>query len=130
MIQPASPGNICAWLFRNGYRSRDEIALRLESYIQKHPVDAILGRNDELAFISMQKAQSLGYRIPEDIKVIGFDNSTLSQLSAPPITTMEIQRPAMAKTIIEMLQTMIENHSLPPAVTFPTRLIERGSTKV
>lgn len=113
-----------------GCRSRDEIALRLESYIQKHPVDAILGRNDELAFISMQKAQSLGYRIPEDIKVIGFDNSTLSQLSAPPITTMEIQRPAMAKAIIEMLQTMIENHSLPPAVTFPTRLFERGSTKV
>lgn len=111
-----------------GCHSREEIAQKLESYIRRRPVDAILGRNDELAYIAMQKAQSLGYRIPEDIKVMGFDNSTLSQLCTPPITTMEIQRASMAKAIIEMLQTMIETHTLPTAVSFPTRLIERGST--
>ncbi len=109
--------------------SREEIALKLEIYLQKYPVDAILGRNDELACIAMQKVQKLGYKVPSNIKVIGFDNSTLSQLCTPPITSMEIQRPLIAKAAIEMLQTMIEEHSLPSAVSFPTRLIERDSTK-
>lgn len=106
----------------------DGIAQQLERYLQKNPVDAILGRNDELACIAMQKIQKLGLRIPEDIKVAGFDNSTLSRFCTPPITSMEIQRPAVAKAAVEMLQTMIENRTLPPAAAFPTYLIEREST--
>jgi len=112
-----------------GCHDREGIALQVENYVNKYPVDAILGRNDEMACIAMQKVQSLGYRIPEDIKVIGFDNSTLSQLCTPPITSMEIQRSSIAKAAVEMLQNMIENHTLSPSVTFPTLLIERESTK-
>lgn len=112
-----------------GCRDRQNVALAVEHYIQKKPVDAILGRNDELACIAMQKVQSLGYRIPTDIKVVGFDNSTLSQFCTPPMTSMEIQRPLIAKASIEMLQNMIETHLPSPSAAFPTRLIERESTK-
>ena len=112
-----------------GCRDREELSLQIENYIRQNQVDAILGRNDELACIAMQKVQSLGYRIPEEIKVVGFDNSTLGRFCTPPITTMEIQRASIAKAAIEMLQNMIENHVISPPAAFSTHLIERESTK-
>lgn len=112
-----------------GCRDQEEIALQVEAWLNRRPVDAILGRNDELACIAMQKAQSLGYRVPEDIQVIGFDNSTLSRLCTPTVTTMEIQRPAIAEAAVRMLQSMIEDRTLPPPASFPTRLILRESTR-
>ena len=60
--------------------------------------------------------------------MIGFDNSSLGQYCAPPISSMEIQREQIAKTAIEMLQQMIEEHTLPEMVMYRTRLIERRST--
>lgn len=111
-----------------GCHTREELSLQVKSHLQKYPVDGIIGRNDEMAFAAMQSAQSLGCRIPEDIKVVGFDNSTLSQLCIPPITSMEIQRPSIARAAVTMLQNMIENHAVSPTVTFPTRLIERESS--
>ncbi len=122
-LSSAPEGNVIT-----GCADRESVALQVENYIQNHPVDAIVGRNDELACIAMQRAQRLGHRIPEDIKVIGFDNSTLSQLCTPSITTMEIRRPCIARAAVSMLQQMIEEHTIPPAVAFPTRLIERAST--
>ena len=113
-----------------GCRDREEVALQVERYIRKYPVDAILGRNDELACIAMQKVQKLGFQIPGEIKVMGFDNSSLSQFCTPPITSMEIQRSSIANASIEMLQNMIENHTPSPSAAFPTRLIERESTKL
>lgn len=111
-----------------GCCSREEVALQTGRCLASRPVDAILGRNDELACIAMQAAQRLGYRIPEEIRVIGFDNSSLSQFCTPPITTMEIQRSAVAKAAVEMLQSMIESRAVPPSAAFSTRLIEREST--
>lgn len=58
----------------------------------------------------------MGYKIPEDIKVIGFDNSSLGQYCEPPISSMEIQREQIAKTAIEMLRQMIEEHIIPEKV--------------
>lgn len=123
-LSPAPEQNVIT-----GCRDREGVALKLEEYLKSHPVDAILGRNDELACIAMQKVQRLGYQIPKDIKVVGFDNSTLSQFCTPPITSMEIRRSSIAKAAIEMLQNMIENHVISPSVTFPTCLVERESTR-
>ena len=67
-------------------------------------------------------------RSPEDIKVIGFDNSSLGQYCEPPISSMEIQREQIAKTAIEMLRQMIEEHIIPEKVMYRTKLIERKST--
>lgn len=111
-----------------GCENEAQVRECVAAYLRDHKVDAIFGRNDKLACIAMQTAQDLGYRIPEDIAVIGFDNSSLGQYCAPPISSMEIQREQIAKTAIEMLQQMIEEHTLPEMVMYRTRLIERRST--
>lgn len=111
-----------------GCRNEQEVREKTAAYLKQHPVDAIFGRNDKMACIAMQTAQKLGYRVPCDIAVVGFDNSSLGQYCTPPITSMEIQREKIAQTAIEMLKQMIETHTLPEEVTYRTRLIEREST--
>jgi DNA-binding LacI/PurR family transcriptional regulator len=46
--------------------------------------------SDDVAFGTLQKLQELGYKVPDDVNVIGFNNTIISQLSSPPITSMEI----------------------------------------
>lgn len=106
------------------------LALAVEEYLGKRPVDAIFGRNDRVACIAMQAAQGLGRRVPEDIAVVGFDNSTMSQYTTPPITSVEIEREAIAKSAVEMLRQMIEQGEIPQPMTHPTQLIERASTRL
>lgn len=91
--------------------------------------DGIFARNDRLACMGMTAVKSLGLKIPEDIAIIGFDNSSLSKYTTPTLTTMEMQRSEIGKSAIEMLYQMIENG--PEAALskeFDTRLIIREST--
>jgi len=91
-------------------------------------VDGIVGRNDNLACIGMKAVMDMGYRVPEDISVIGFDNSSLSRFISPTLTTMEMQRKEIGKAAIEMLHQMIESKTVPEPVRFETKLIIRQST--
>lgn len=111
-----------------GCRNEDEVYDKTIAYLKGQPVDAIFGRNDKVACIAMKAAQSMGYSVPKDIAVVGFDNSTLGQYCTPPITSMEIQRDKIAKAAIAMLQQMIEKREIPEPVVYQTRLIEREST--
>lgn len=112
-----------------GCLDEQQVRDKVTAYLGNHKVDAIFGRNDRLACIAMQAAQQAGYRIPQDIAVVGFDNATLGQYCTPPITSMEIRREEIGKTAVEMLQKMIEEHIVPQKVLYETRLIERESTK-
>ena len=112
-----------------GCATEREVAQKVAAYLQGgHPIDAIFGRNDKLACIAMQAAQELGYTVPGDIAVVGFDNSTLGQYVTPSITSMEIRREEIAQAAVEMLQQMIGQGDAPAPVYFSTRLIQRSST--
>ncbi|MEG1874499.1 MAG: LacI family DNA-binding transcriptional regulator [Angelakisella sp.] len=95
--------------------------------LEEPSINAIFGRNDRLACLGIEAAKSLGKRVPEDIAIIGFDNSSLSQYTSPRLTTMQMQRREIGKAAIEMLHSMIGGND-PTRVTFTTQLIEREST--
>jgi len=123
---PGSEDNIIT-----GCADESEVIEKIQQRIKGgFPVDAIFGRNDRLACIGMQAVKQMGYKIPQDIFVIGFDNSSLSKYTSPTITTMEIQRMEIGKCAIEMLHQMIENKTIPDPVSFATKLIERESTQL
>ena len=114
-----------------GCDSPERLAERVRAYLRSgRPVNAIFGRNDKVACIAMQAAQAEGKRIPQDIAVIGFDNSSLGQYVAPPLTSMEIPRAEIARIAVDMLKTMIEQGQVPEPVRVSTRLICRASTAV
>lgn len=109
-------------------RSEEEVAQKVAALIRDGVAfDAVFGRNDRLASLAMQAVKSEGLRVPEDVSVIGFDNSNLSHFTEPPLTTMEINRKEVARALVEALLNMIEGRPAAEAA-FETMLIQREST--
>jgi LacI family transcriptional regulator len=52
------------------------------------PPTAVFAANDEMALGVMEAARSRGLRIPEDLSVVGFDDTRVAWISSPPLTTV------------------------------------------
>ncbi len=70
--------------------------------------DGIFATNDMMALGCINVLKKVGYRVPEDVKVVGFDNISLSEFCSPPITTITQDTRQLAlcagKTILRMIQ--------------------------
>ena len=102
----------------------DAVCARLNSGLA---VDGIVGRNDDMACVALSAVLACGRRVPEDVSVIGFDNSRISNYVTPALTSVELDRPAIARAIITTLDEMIAGGK-PSNQTFSTKLIERQTT--
>lgn len=54
---------------------------------RKIPFDAVLAGNDDMAIGAMAVLRAVGYRCPEDVSVVGFDDAAAARFSHPPLTT-------------------------------------------
>ncbi len=89
---------------------------------------AIFAANDLSAFGAIDAARECGFRIPEDISVIGFDDTPQASLVYPKLTTVRQPLEQMGQVAVKMLLERIENHSHPPQrVTLATQLVIRDS---
>lgn len=64
---------------------------------------------DLAAYMLIDKLKERGYRVPEDISVVGFDNYLYPGLGDPQITTYEVNTKAMAKVAVEKVLKQIKN---------------------
>lgn len=111
-----------------GCHNEDELMKAVAERLKEGPkVDGMFGRNDMVACIAMNAAMSLGYQVPEDLGVIGFDNSSISQFCSPRLSTMEMQREEISRTAIQMIMDMVDGRR-PENAEFRTNLIVREST--
>ncbi|MBM3710340.1 MAG: LacI family transcriptional regulator [Actinobacteria bacterium] len=89
---------------------------------------AVMCSNDLTAIGAMQVFIENGLRIPKDISIIGLDNIKLSEILKPNLTTIELDRYKIGKTLMEFLLNRINNNDLPvQKVIFKTKLIKRES---
>lgn len=89
---------------------------------------AIFAGNDLIAFGCMRAMMEQGIRIPEDVSILGFDNVEMSQITCPPLTTIDQPKYETGKAAVEMLLGMARNRSLEPEHRIiGVRLIERES---
>ncbi len=91
-------------------------------------VDGIFGRNDRIACLAMRAVLQEGLRVPEDVRVIGFDDSSISRFCSPRLSTIGMQQTLIAKTAVDMLSELIAGRQ-PENVDYDTMLIERESTQ-
>lgn len=86
--------------------------LGMKNYLEKNSeIPALIfADNDTLAIGSMKALQEYGYRIPEDVQIIGFDDIYLSATSSPSLTTIHVQRTMIGHLAVMMLNDVI-NHS-------------------
>lgn len=93
-----------------------------------HPT-AVLASNDMTAIGAMGAIFEHGLRIPRDISVIGFDDIEISAFTQPPLTTVRLSRPEIAKMAFHALYNSRE--SVPAKgseYTIRPTLVERTST--
>ncbi|MDX2162040.1 MAG: LacI family DNA-binding transcriptional regulator [bacterium] len=93
------------------------------------PPTAIFALTDVTAVGVMHAVTELGYRIPDDLSVVGYDDIPIASYTMPPLTTVAQPIVEMGRTAAEMLLRHIENPKLPfEKVVLPTHLVVRGTT--
>lgn len=84
--------------------------------------------NDLIAAGAMRALKEAGYRIPEDIGIVGFDNTAMCELLDPPMTTIHVPKQAMGQLAVEQLLRLIaKNSAVPTKLEVSTTLIKRES---
>jgi DNA-binding LacI/PurR family transcriptional regulator len=70
-------------------------------------LDAVFVASDLMAAGALRALRRLGRRVPDDVAVIGFDDSVLAQLTEPRLSTVRQPVDAMAETMITELLARI-----------------------
>ena len=110
--------------FRTGYQAAKQFMSSLT------PPTAIVAANDTIAIGCCKYLQLNGYRIPQDVSVVGMDGIQLSRLYEPSITTMATPIPEMCTEAVNLLLNKIEHPtSKTRQVLFSTNLVIGRSTE-
>lgn len=84
--------------------------------------------NDIIAIGAMKALMLRGYRIPEDISFIGFDNISEGKIIEPSLTTMDVPRLYIGKTAAKLLVEQIDSKVVHTSkVEIAARLVKRFS---
>jgi LacI family transcriptional regulator len=89
---------------------------------------AILAQNDDMAVAAIQSARDLGLDVPRDLSVAGFDDSEVSRLVWPRLTTVRQPVFEMARDATDRLVCQLEEYEPAPPAFHPHELMVRGST--
>ncbi len=92
---------------------------------------AVITCSDSSAIFLINAFNEIGVHVPEDVSVVGFDDSSVCEYSRPALTTVRQDIRLKGETSVRMLINLIDGESVPGrTITLPTRLIERRSVRV
>lgn len=87
---------------------------------------AVICQNDEIAYYLMREMRYANIRIPEDISVVSFDNSYMSELDSARITTLSHKPHELGESAAAHLLDMMQGHPV-SSQELSWQLIKRGS---
>lgn len=95
-----------------------------------HPTTGVIAFNDIMAIGFMKAAQSYGLKLPDDVSVVGIDNSISSVLTTPTLTTVTPQPSLIGARAARALLSQLKHRNAPSAETIvvPMDLIGRESS--
>jgi DNA-binding LacI/PurR family transcriptional regulator len=89
--------------------------------------DGIVAGSDVTAISVLRALSELHIKVPEEVKVIGYDGLPIGELITPPLTTVDQNLRLGARHMVELLMKRIEGHDVASYLIKP-QLIIRGST--
>lgn len=91
--------------------------------------DAVLAGNDLLALAVMQVLAERGLRVPDDVAVVGMDDTDLAQVATPDLTSVDLGSRERGRLAASLLLSRLQHPERPPQrLTVTPRLRVRGST--
>jgi len=111
-----------SWNFEVAYKSGEEVI--------KKGLDGIFAHNDTLALILIKAAMDNGLKIPDDISIVGFDDSEIAKFSPVALTTVRQPVEKITRSAFDILLNMIEGkRKKRRGIMFEPELIIRNSVK-
>lgn len=97
------------------YENAQTAARRLAT---EHPeCDGIFAMADTVAFGAIRGLADAGVRVPENVRVAGFDGATIGRFTTPSLTTVDVDMDAMADIIVRRLREQLDTDGPRPAAT-------------
>lgn len=93
------------------------------------PVDAIFAANDVGAFGAIDALRhELGLRVPQDVKVVGFDDIHQSHWKSYNLTTVKLDLTERTQALLRLILKRLKHPTSPSLIeTVSTRLVVRGT---
>ena len=109
--------------FREGVEGMEELLKENEKFT------AIFASCDDSAVGALSVAHKRGIKIPEDISIIGYDNTNIAEMAYPPLTTVGQPLYEMGKKSVEMLIKRISLNEKVESIIMPFEIVERETVK-
>lgn len=108
--------------------TRESGATAMRQLLAEHPdLDAVFVASDLMAQAALRTLREAGRRVPEDVAVIGFDDTETAAYTEPPLTTVRQPIQEIGRQMTRQLLRLAAGEPIEPAVVLPTELILRDS---
>jgi LacI family sucrose operon transcriptional repressor len=96
---------------------------------EAHPeVDGLFASSDIVAMNAIKVCMGRGIRIPEQLKLIGYDDIQFASLMNPTLTTIRQPLEEMSRLAVDLIDGLAAGQQVPMENTLPVTLVERDST--
>ena len=110
--------------FGNRVSSRE---LLTNMFNQDHQFDGVCAASDMLAIAAIQSLTAIGRSVPDDVKVVGYDNIEIADLYSPRLTTIHQDIKMGGRLLVEAAIRLAEDGQRPTSVLLPTYITSRES---
>ena len=110
----------------------DEFNAKIEGFFDKNKVDAVFAVDEHASVTAMKMGIKSGYKIPEELSVIGFADGVWSRRMTPSLSTVSQHGPEIGERAVKMLIEKLENTDeiyTHKTTIIKTELRQRDSTK-
>jgi DNA-binding LacI/PurR family transcriptional regulator len=113
----------------HGDFSEESGAAAMQGLLDRFPdIDAVFAASDMMAAGALRVMRAHGLRAPDDIAVVGFDDSVVARHTDPPLTTVHQPIEDIGREMVRLLLAKIDDGEPAEAeVVLNTRLVIRGS---
>jgi DNA-binding LacI/PurR family transcriptional regulator len=116
-----------ALVLHGGFETNQARAVITQFLADGTAFDAIFTGDDDSAIGVIQALREAGRRIPEDVSVAGFDDSSFARILTPPLTTVRAPLEQVGREAVRHLVRLIHGEPVEERLVLPTELIIRRS---
>jgi DNA-binding LacI/PurR family transcriptional regulator len=117
------------WIITGGYSIESGTKLVNKIARKKDKPTAVIAINDFVAVGAIRGAKELGLKIPDDISITGFDDTYLSEIVSPQLTTVSHNYEMVGERVVELIINAISKKDIEKEIWIPTSLVIRESCK-
>lgn len=110
-----------------GFSSGKDAMKQLIPYVDEYT--AIFAASDDMAVGALSVAYDHEIKVPDDLSIIGYDNTNIAEMAIPPLTTVAQPLKEMGKVAISKLIKMIETNENVSSSIMAHQIIERKTVK-